>query len=360
VTLVDDVLALARTPAPTFGEGARLDWLERRLEDAPGARRRDAAGNLVWSWGEGRPQVVVAAHVDTVFPADTPLEIRREGDALVGPGVGDNAAAVAVAVAVVERLLAAATLAPGAVVFTVAEEGLGNLGGARAACEELEPAAFIALEGHLLESVLVDAVGSVRARMRVQGPGGHSWSDRGSPSAIHALLDLAAALRDLGTGEAPVNVGLIGGGRSVNAIADAAEAVVERRAVEQAPLDAFVAALDGLHVDAPLRLEVERLGDRPGGSLPRDAPLLAAALAAREALGLPLATGAGSTDANAALARGIPALCLGVSYGSGMHSLDERIDAPSLELGAAQLEHVLRLLLTDGHAIDGGGACATE
>lgn len=360
MTVIEDLLTLARIPAPTFAEGPRLEWLERRLAEAPGRRRRDAAGNLVWSWGEGRPEVVVAAHVDTVFPAETPLEPRREGDALVGPGVGDNAAAVAVAVSVVERLLADEALAPGAVVFTVGEEGLGNLRGARAACAELAPAAFVALEGHMLGSVVVDAVGSVRARVRVEGPGGHSWSDRGSPSAIHALLDLAIALRDRGTDEAPVNIGLVSGGRSVNTIADAAELVVERRAVAQGPLDELVAALDGLEVPRPLRVEVERLGDRPGGSLPRDAPLLAATLAAREAVGLPPDLAAGSTDANAALAAGIPALCVGVSHGSGMHSLEERIDAPSLELGAAQLEHVLRRLLTEDHMTDGRTACATE
>lgn len=343
--LVADAIALARTPAPTFAEEPRLRWLEARLAAAPGRRARDGAGNLIWSWGEGRPRVLVAAHVDTVFGADTELTVRADGDDLVGPGIGDNAAAVAVAVHVVEALLAEGIPAPGAVAFTVGEEGLGNLRGAIEACRALEPEAFVALEGHMLDDVVVDAVGSVRARVTVGGPGGHSWSDRGRAGAIDGLLELARRLQALWVPSAPVNLGTIAGGRSVNAIADHAELLVERRALTQPPLDAFLAALQGLELPAPLTVDVEVVGARPAGRLDRDAPLLGAVLAVRERLGLPARLAEGSTDANAALAAGIPALGLGVARGASMHALDERIDATTLDLGAAQLDGVLRTLL---------------
>jgi acetylornithine deacetylase/succinyl-diaminopimelate desuccinylase-like protein len=343
--LVDDIVALAQTPAPTFSEELRLQWLERRLARTPGRRERDAAGNLVWSWGEGRPRVVVAAHVDTVFPPGTELQIRHDDGHLVGPGVGDNAAAVAVAVHVVESLLAEGPMAPGAVAFTVGEEGLGNLKGAIELCRSLAPEAFIALEGHGLDQVLVDAVGSVRARVTVRGPGGHAWEDRGTPSAIDGLVELAARLRKLGTPVAPVNVGTISGGRSVNTIADHAEFLVERRAVKQPALDVFADTLGDLRLLAPLAVATDIVGRRPAGHLDREAPLLAAVLAVRRRLGLPPALGEGSTDANAALAAGIPALCLGVARGESMHALHEWIDRSSLADGSAQLKEVLRALL---------------
>ena len=349
--LIEDVLELARIPAPTFAEEDRIAWIERRLEGAPGERRRDAAGNLLWTWGDGRPVVLVAAHVDTVFPEGTPLDAHVEGDHLAGPGVGDNAAAVAAAVDVVGRLLASVELAPGAVAFTVGEEGLGNLRGAIAACEALRPEAFLALEGHGLEKVIVDPVGSFRARVVVAGPGGHSWADRETPSAIHALFTLGAELTALGSAAGPVNVGLVSGGRSVNTIAGRAELVVEMRALDEATLDGFASALEKLAVPPPLSVSIELLGRRPSGQLPRDAPLLEAVRAVRAELGLPDRLEAGSTDANAALARGIPALTLGIARGSGMHTLEERIDAGSLELGRKQLELVLqRLLVTEASA----------
>ncbi|MBS1880039.1 MAG: M20/M25/M40 family metallo-hydrolase [Actinobacteria bacterium] len=347
MSLAGDLVELASIPAPTFDEEGRLEWLEQRLRDLPGQRRRDQVGNLIWEWGEGTPRVLLAAHVDTVFPRETRLQFEREGSFLVGPGVGDNAAAVAVAVDVVGTLLEEGLPGPGAVAFTVGEEGLGNLRGATAACRELRPEAFVALEGHMLEAAVVDAVGSVRSRVTVTAPGGHSWSDRGAPSAIHELLAAASSLLALGSPEAPVNVGTISGGRSVNTIADRAELVVERRSIDQAALDEFAAALDRLEVGAGAAVEVEPLGRRPGGSLPRDSELFAAVAAVRAELGLEPALAAASTDANAACALGIPAVCIGVSRGSGMHSLGERIDLDTLPTGAAQLRALLVRLLGD-------------
>jgi tripeptide aminopeptidase len=343
--LLDDLTAIARIPAPTFSEEARIRWLEQRLAASPGRCRRDDAGNLVWSWGRGRPGLLVTAHVDTVFPAETTLAIRRQEGFLVGPGVGDNAAAIAVTINVVEGLLqASALLVPGAVAFTRGEEGLGNLHGALAACASLEPEAVIALEGHGLERVIVDAVGSVRARISVEGPGGHPWVDRGTPSALHALLRIGVALssrRACGS----VNVGVVSGGRSINAIADRAELLVEARATSERRLDSFVAALEKIDAGPSLQATVEILGRRPSGRLRRDSQLLRAVRAVRRSLALPDVLDAGSTDANAALALGIPALALGVAQGTGMHTPAERISVDSLRLGCLQLERLLLHLL---------------
>jgi acetylornithine deacetylase/succinyl-diaminopimelate desuccinylase-like protein len=346
-SLADAVVELASIPAPTFHEQDRLEWVERRLEGRPGRRHRDEVGNLVWAWGDGAqpPAVLLMAHLDTVFPAETPLRFeRRDGD-LVGPGIGDNAAAVVVAIEAAASVLEHASVAPGAVAFTVGEEGLGNLRGALAACRALAPDCAIALEGQGLEEVRVDAVGSVRVRLVVHGPGGHSWADRGSPSAVHELIRLAAPLVDQGTPDVPVNVGLIEGGRSVNAIADRAESVVEARALDEPALAQFRRAIEALTVDDPLRLETTVVGHRPAGRLERGHRLLAVVEQVRDDLGLPRARGEASTDANAALACGIPALALGVSYGGGMHTLHERIDVASLELGCAQVTRVLERLL---------------
>jgi acetylornithine deacetylase/succinyl-diaminopimelate desuccinylase-like protein len=343
--LLRDLLELAAVPAPTFAEDARAAWLERRLERGPGRLERDAAGNLLWRWGEGRPRLLLLAHLDTVFPVDVPLQFERDGPRLVGPGIGDNAAAVVAVVHGVSALLRREPVAPGAVAFTVGEEGLGDLRGARAACEALHPEAAVAVEGHGLDEVLVDAVGSLRARVRVTGPGGHSWSDRGAPSAIHALLELGTALLARDEPDAPVNVGLVSGGQSINSIAPDAELVVEQRALDEPTLAKFEALLGLLAVEPPLAVSTELVGRRPAGRLDRAEPLLAAVRRVRAELGLADALGAGSTDANAALAAGIPALTLGVARGGAMHTRGEWIDADSLDQGLRQLEAVLAALL---------------
>jgi acetylornithine deacetylase/succinyl-diaminopimelate desuccinylase-like protein len=328
-----ELATFAAVPAPTGAEEPRLQWLEQRLDAAPGVRQRDAAGNLLWRFGEGRPELLVMAHVDTVFDADTELRFTRDGDFLVGPGVGDNATAVMATVWAVERV----TPPEGVVVaFTVGEEGLGNLRGARQVCGDLSPMRAIAVEGHGLDHVVIEHVGSVRARLEVTGPGGHSWRDRGTPSALHALIALGDGLVAEG-----VNVGRMSGGGAVNAIASAAEMFVELRSLDDAMLQAFETRLDALAVSPPLALECEVVGRRGAGQIAAGHPLVRAVLQARRPLGLEPAFGAGSTDANAAAVLGIPAVGIGCANGEGMHTVHERIDLVSLETGVAQLEAVL-------------------
>lgn len=331
---VDELARFAAIPAPTGAEEARLDWLEQRLAGAPGHRYRDAAGNLVWRGDDGPAQLLVMAHVDTVFDAETTLGFTREGDALIGPGVGDNATAVMATVWVLEQLAPP----PGLVVaFTVGEEGLGNLRGARQACADLRPERVLAVEGHGLDHVVIDHVGSVRARIVVRGPGGHSWSDRGTPSAVHELIALGEALTDAGA----VNIGRIAGGGAVNAIASEAEMLVELRSLDDDELGRFEEHVLGLSVAKPLSVEVEVVGRRGAGRLDAGHPLVRSVMEVRRSLDLPDTFAAGSTDANAAAALGIPALCIGCADGSGMHTLTERIDVRSLEMGVRQLEAVL-------------------
>jgi tripeptide aminopeptidase len=343
-----DAVTLAELDGGTGRERVRIDWLLRRLHGAPGSRHVDGAGNLVWTFGPPPYRLALLVHVDDVFGEATARGVIQRDGWLSGPGIGDNAIAVATAVAVAERDLAVAAQAgplPVAIVFTVAEEGLGGLRGARHACRELAPEAVLALEGHGCDRVFTDAVGSLRVRVTVTGPGGHSWWDRGRPSAVHGLVRLLDELIASAPAPRPVNVGLIDGGTGVNAIAARASATVEWRSTDQAELDQQDAALASLEVAAGLRLSLERLDSRPAGSVPRTHPLVAAILRARQSIGLADTTADGSTDANAALAAGIPAVALGCCEGEDMHAPTERIRADSIATGARQLRAVLREVL---------------
>ena len=164
--------------APLAGEEARGEYVASRL---PGARR-DGLGN-VWA-GEGK--VLLLAHLDTVLPPKPP---RRVGERLYAPGVGDNTSGVAVLLSLPEL--------PGVVRgFTVGEEGLGNLKGARALVEALSPEVVVAVDGYL-PGVVDRALGSVRLRVRLQGPGGHAWGDRRLPHPVFALAEGLCRVRAL-------------------------------------------------------------------------------------------------------------------------------------------------------------------
>lgn len=338
-----DAVALAELPGGTGSEQIRIDWLLTRLSDAPGHRQVDEVGNLVWMFGPAPYRLALLVHVDDVFDASTPRGITERDGWLCGPGIGDNAVAVAITAAVGEHI-DAGTL-PLAIVFTVGEEGVGGLRGARHACKELAPESVVAVEGHGVDRVFTEAVGSLRVRLTVTGPGGHSWWDRGRPSATHGLIQVLGEMITTTAEPLSVNVGILEGGSGVNSIASQARASVEWRATDQGALDRQRAAVGALSVPDGLQLSVEQLDSRPAGGLQLDHPLTFAVMAARRALGLPTTAANGSTDANAALDLGIAAVAVGCCHGENMHAVTERIRTDSITIGAAQLDAVLHSIL---------------
>ena len=274
--------ALAETPAPTGAEEPRIALARasaRRPRPARARATRPATSS--GASGDGRPALVLLAHVDTVFAADVDLRVERAGGWLHGAGIGDNAAAVAVAVDVVER--ARAELArPFAVVFTVGEEGLGNLRGALHACGELRPEMAIALEGHGLDDVFVDAVGI--------GAGAAPRARPGRPLVVGSRPAQRAARAGLAAD------GAARGGLARGAAQHRPRHRRRRRSTPSPPRrrrrsrrarwtrrrsTRFAASLADLAAAAPLELTVEPLGRRPAGRLDRAHPLLAAVRAAR-------------------------------------------------------------------------------
>jgi acetylornithine deacetylase/succinyl-diaminopimelate desuccinylase-like protein len=343
--LVAEALTLARIPAPPFGEGPRGDTVAALIRAVPGWYvTRDGVGNVVARLGASTEGAIwLLVHLDTVFPAETPLTFTRADGVLRGPGIGDNAIALAAALALA-RQLPANLARPVALAFTVGEEGLGNLRGVRAleaAGEITRASAVLAVEGHRGDEIGNVAVGSVRYRATVRGPGGHSWWDRGTPSALHQLIAFCQGLLDEAAtipGELAVNIGTLTGGAGITAIAPEAAALLEVRSPENTALDQFERLAEHAAVEGPLSVRLELLGRRPGGVLPESHPLYRAAQAARVRAGLPPGdSGSSSSDANPLLARGVPALCLGITTGRNAHHLDEEIDIAPIVPGVRAL-----------------------
>lgn len=345
--LVDLVTLLAETPAPTFAEDARAEVVTRLWRDAGLSPRRDAAGNVVAEVpGGSGPTVLVAAHLDSVFGGDVDVTVRRDGDRLAGPGVGDDAAGLALLTAYLRdlpesrpRLVVAAT---------VGEEGAGDLRGARQVVADLGDRIdhFVAFDGHL-GSVCHQGVGSLRHEVVMTAAGGHSWGDYPSPSAVHAVGQAIARLAALPVPREPrssLNVGLVWGGTSVNSIAAEAGFALDLRSVDQRTLEllweACAAEVEAVAEAAGCALGVTRVGARPAGASD-DGFLVAAAQRALQALGERAVLAPASTDANAAMAAGISAIALGAYRGGGAHTLGEWVDAASLPVGLEVLRRFL-------------------
>jgi tripeptide aminopeptidase len=352
-----DVLELtaliSAVPSPTGEETAKSLLVERLFATAGLATERDAIGDVVGvipgrqSSRTGTSKLVVAAHIDTVFPIGTPLEIKRTSGRLTGPGVGDNSVAVAAAIKLADLLRIAGEVPAVDLLLTgnVGEEGLGNLRGIREVLtSRSDIGAVVALEGHNLGRVTHVAVGSRRFRISVKGPGGHSWGDFGRPNAIHGLSKLIAELDAIPLPRSPkttLNVGMISGGVSVNTIAPEASCLLDLRSIDESALrrlsDRVTRLVDRSNRGDAVDYTAESIGERPAGVVAVDSPIVQIAANTLAALGLEPSFDASSTDANVPIAAGIPAVCVGLTTGGNVHRTDEYIDLDPVPMGITQL-----------------------
>ena len=347
-SVVDLAMRICSVPAPTGSEQQRGEFVAALLTQRGYTPEIDAVGNVYVRRGKRGtgPLLMLMAHLDTVFPADIPLLVERRGDKVHGPGIGDNSLSIAAMLGVLDLLDAMSTETATDIiaVANVGEEGLGNLRGARAAVERYRSqlAAAIAIDGSL-GHVANDAVGSKRWRVSVHGPGGHSFSSFGRPSAIHGLGRIIAALTTLAVPQFPrttYNVGMIKGGTSVNTIAPYAEALLDMRSVDVSALEQLASQARSIiegSAGVGLRTEIEVLGERPAGSCHMSEPLVQLAIETLHWLGLQARLGAASTDANIPISLNIPALCVGITQVEQAHTVEEWIAIPPIGDGLAQI-----------------------
>lgn len=291
----------------------------------------------------GTPPVVISAHLDTVFPPGTDLTVRRLGSRLYGPGIGDNSTSVACLLFLAEGLARARfrPRVPVVWLFNTGEEGLGNLRGIRHFLDRapVRPAAMLVLDGGL-GMICYRGLGSRRLRVTFSGPGGHSWKDFGTPSAIHAAGRAVARLAELPRRAHPRttwNVGRIEGGTSVNTIAAHCILEIDLRSEAGTALNELEQVVrrevQSAAREEGVEVRIDVIGDRPQGALPPDHQLVALVRSAMDACGIPAYELTASTDANLPLSRGIPAVAFGIRHGDGAHTLHEFIERRGLDRG---------------------------
>jgi tripeptide aminopeptidase len=354
---IDDLVRFCEVAAPPFRESARGELLRQAFQQL-GLRnaRIDKAGNVLGDrpGAAARPRLVVSAHLDTVFPPETDVKVKRDGALLRGPGAGDDCRGLSVLVSIIRALKQAGVQTPGSITFvaTVGEEGLGDLRGVKQLFRDtLEVDRFVSIDGTGLGITNV-GVGSLRYRVTFKGPGGHSFAAFGLANPIDAMGRAIARIAEFQVSKNPkttFNVGRVGGGTSVNAIASEAWMEVDMRSSDPASLaslDArFQKAIDRAvaeenerwHTPHVVRAVKERVGDRPPGSTPADSPIVRIAEAVHRALGLPFMLSESSTDANIPMSLHIPAITIGGGgRGIDAHALTESFDTTDSWVGSVR------------------------
>lgn len=344
-----DQIEVTEVEAPPFNEENRAAFFKEKLATfGLDDLKTDDEGNVYGiRKGNGNgPTVVIAAHLDTVFPAGTNVKAKIEDGIVYAPGIGDDGRGLAVLLTLLRTLEENKIETEGDIVFLadVGEEGLGDLRGMKAYFQDNTYVdGFISVEPGAPGDLIYCGVGSKRYNVTFKGKGGHSFGDFGTSSAIHAAGRAIAALADLTVPKDPkttYNVGTIHGGTSINTIAQHAGFQLDLRSVSSESLaelesnalaiieEAAQAEGESRQQPGSISVTTELVGDRPAGSQPKDAPIRHIALQAAEVLGIevdreePL-----STDANIPISLGIPALTLGGGGNSGgHHTLEEFFD----------------------------------
>jgi acetylornithine deacetylase/succinyl-diaminopimelate desuccinylase-like protein len=358
--IVRSQIAVAQIAAPTGEEHERGGWIARRYRDSGLCDiHTDGAGNVIGRRNGARElaPVVICAHLDTVFPRDTDLSIRRDGERLVGPGINDNGRGLAVMLALATEIdgVRLRTTRPVEFVATTGEEGIGDLRGAKHYFAERgrDAHAVIALDGAGDERIIHRALGSRRFRISFNGPGGHSWSAFGVPNAVHAAAGTAARLAALRLPTSPrttLSVGRIGGGLSVNSIPASAWLEVDVRSTSAQQLDELESTIRRLTqlaveeenakraLSAPaLAATIAPIGARPCGETPVEHELVQSAIEATRLVGRHPDLALASTDANVPISQSIPAIAIGAGgRGGDAHTHMEWFDNLHGTVGVAR------------------------
>ena len=365
--LEDLQLEVTSIAAPPWGEAARSAWLKARFSDlALTDVHQDELGNVFGirpGTDPNAPYIALSAHVDTVFPAGTPIEVRRDAGKLYGPGVSDNSSGIVALLGIAGAMQAAnlSNAAPILLIGDVGEEGEGDLRGMRYIFQQPKWSATIAslvvLDGAGTDTIIAEGLGSRRYEVTIRGHGGHSWSDFGVANPIIALARIVDRFSRTPVPALPkttYNIGMINGGTSVNSIPESATMKVDTRSasVEQLDrlesalheaVDAVIPELTGRKKQELLTAEVRMIGNRPAADLPVESQLLKAIRAVDAQLNNASRIQRASTDANVPLSLGREAIAIGAGgSGGGAHTIGEWYDPIGRDLG---LKRILLLIL---------------
>lgn len=371
---INDIhVQLCRVPAPTFAEAERAQWIATQFRTLGWETSIDRAGNVLASMDPAPAEsyIAVTAHLDTVIAPRNRDEIAVGPDGKFrGPGVSDNGAGLAALLALARALKNSARMEDAhssiLLVANVGEEGEGNLSGMRFLCRQSPLAkrlrAFLVLDGATTDHITFKALGSRRFEVTFSGPGGHSWSDYGIGNPVHALSRAVSWFADTrlnGSPKSSLNVGLIEGGASINAIPALARAKVDIRSESNDKLDDLVASLTSaversqevenqLATAGKVSAKLREIGSRPAAVLPDAAPILQYVRVVDAHLGIRSHLDCASTDANIPLSLGLPAISIGAGgQGGGAHTLQEWFSPEGRDLGLKRVLLTLALLARD-------------
>lgn len=350
---IDLIIEITQIPAPTFQEDDRAEFVRKTMQEYEfPVVKKDPAGNILGFFpGKDASRTIISmAHMDTVFPKDTKIDITKNDEIIAAPGVGDNSTSVA-SLLILGKILTSHLPLEHPLIFigTVGEEGLGDLKGSKYFCEnwseydfdgfqlDQDSLTFLNIDGNL-GRIVNGGVLSTRLQVNMTGEGGHSWKDFGSSSAVHALGSAIAQIAKLDVPKDPkttYNVGTVNGGTSINTIAEEAEMLIDMRSMSEEELSKLEKKVSNIceksAEETSTSYEKNLVGKRPGGYLSEESDMVQGLLKLTKEQGYKdVEICPASTDSNIPLSKGWPAVTMGFKKSKNTHKKDEYLILNSL------------------------------
>ena len=367
---VEEWVKITEMPGKSGLEQARGAYVKSVFEKEGLKATVDSIGNVtaVRKGTGGGPTIVIMAHIDVVFPNETPKKVRRAGDTLYAPGVGDNTASVGNMLATLRTMNATKFTSKGDIIFVAStQEELGLKGAEYWLRTNARPDLLIVPDGSY-GSVAYGALGIYWTKYVFTGPGAHTLASRGRPTPVRALAAAIDRLYQLQFPALPdgavMNIGQIHGGNIFNAVPQELYFTVDLRSSDPVLLDSLDRTITRVtqqvadEYKVGLRVEIDQKNQAGGTEKQlagaRAHPLVQTAVDINRALGMTAgmpgameAVATGATDANPGVVRKIPSIAIGGSKASGAHQLSEYAIASSA-LPSTKLLYLLTATFADG------------
>ncbi len=347
--------------APTFGEESRIRFLQDRFtECALQNICTDEAGNgmAIIQGKASRRNILVVAHVDSVFPAAVDHTVTVGQNFLTGPGIADNSLGLAViaSLSIILEKLGLHFDSNLVLLGTNRSLGHGNLAGLRFFLDNVKIPlhAAVCVEGIHLGRLSYSCLGLLRGEIVCRAPEETNMQSSGSGGAISSLnkiLTKILAIPIQNETRTSIIPGTLLAGTGFNTPPHEALLRLEVRSEKEGVVGKIqkriVEIIDEIDGENEIMAELKVIARRQPGSIASDHPIVKSTRKIMEALGVEPVIAPSVGELAALIAKKIPGITLGITRGKNRQELDETIMIEPIFSGLAQLVAVLQ-------AIDGG------
>lgn len=351
-------IQLTEIEAPSKQEKLRIDYMKKAMARVGLQNiQQDEMGNV---WGTykgsgGGPEVVFAAHMDTVFPMGTKIKVREENGRYHAPSISDDTGALVALLHAFDAMKHAGVKTKGDIVFLATVQEEIGLYGAKHWLEKRakKPDMFLAVDSRL-GGVSYGALRIEQYRFVFEHPSMHTLASRGRPSTARAAARAILAINEIPLPPPAegsrmnlpvVNVGILGGGTVPNATPGQVFFTTDIRSLDSATEAKLVEDVKSAAQRAAnqegVQLKIEAINEPIdyAKALPKEErlnhALVKTVVAVTDQMKLngerkTVPVDMGSDDHNVGVALGIPSVGIGAIIGAGAHSLEETAEKASI------------------------------